>query len=69
VLKPYVNWGNLVQLKFDIFRSFPDSGPIWVGTIQGFEPAKEYVRKSQPGEYFIYDLTLGKIVFQQITAS
>jgi hypothetical protein len=50
---------------YDIFRDFPDSGPIWMEAIQGLENAKMRlvnVLELHPGTYFLYDSRAAKII-------
>lgn len=50
---------------YDIFRDFPDSGPIWIESIQGLENATGRLRnilEIRPGDYFVYDTASAKIV-------
>lgn len=50
---------------YDIFRDFPDSGPIWIEAIQGLDNATGRLRnllESHPGDYFVYDTSSAKII-------
>lgn len=50
---------------FDIFRAFPDSGPIWIEVVHGLENARSRLRElrqSRPGDYFLFDSTNARVV-------
>lgn len=54
-----------MSATYDIFRDFPDSGPIWIESIQGLENATGRLRnllENRPGDYFVYDTASAKIV-------
>jgi hypothetical protein len=53
-----------VKFAYDIFRRLPD-GPIWIEAVQTLEGAKlrmTSLLQTQPGAYFVYDLSHNKIV-------
>jgi hypothetical protein len=54
-----------VKLTYDIFRRLPDGGPIWIEAVRTLEAARArlaHLMKAQPGNYFVYDLSIDKIV-------
>lgn len=57
--------GAPVKFAYDIFRRLPDGGPIWIEAVQTLEGAKlrlTSLLQTQPGDYFVYDLSHNKIV-------
>jgi hypothetical protein len=57
--------GNTVNTIYDIFRNFPDSGPIWMEAVQGLENVVGRLKilvQTRPGDYFVYDSTSAKII-------
>jgi hypothetical protein len=57
--------GNTVNTVYDIFRDFPDSGPIWMEAVQGLENVMGRLRilvQTRPGDYFVYDSTSAKVI-------
>ena len=61
-----------MHIEYDIFGTFADSGPIWIESVKDLEVAKERVARlmhNQPGEYRIYDLSRGQIVFSRRAAA
>jgi hypothetical protein len=54
-----------MKTTYDIFRKLPDSDPLWIESVQGFENIK--VRLHQlvdtfPGDYFVFDPMTSKII-------
>jgi hypothetical protein len=50
---------------FDIFREFPEGGPIWVEAVQGLENAKsrlDELTRTDRGDYFLFDPASAKII-------
>jgi hypothetical protein len=53
-----------VDITCEIFKKLPE-GPIWVETVIGLEQIKERLanlNKTNPGEYFAYDILEARIV-------
>lgn len=54
-----------MEAAYDIFRAFPDSGPIWIEVVHGLENARFRVlelRQLRPGDYFAFDSANAKVV-------
>ena len=54
-----------MEAAYDIFRAFPDSGPIWIEVVHGLENARFRLlelRQSRPGDYFVFDSANAKVV-------
>jgi len=54
-----------VDEKFDIFRKLPDGQPIWLRAVDGLTEAKKQlseIARSEPGDYFLYNLPTGQII-------
>lgn len=51
--------------RYDIFRAFPDAGPVWLETAKDLDDAKKRLLKlssNEPGDYFVYDYEQQAIV-------
>ena len=62
-------WRKIVKQAYDIFRKLPDGAPIWIEAVHTLECAHlrlEKLNKVQPGDYFVYDLSRGKIMANAI---
>ena len=49
---------------YDIFRRIPQTGPVWIESVQGFENIKArllHLINFRSREYFIFDPTTGII--------
>jgi hypothetical protein len=61
-----------MNATYDIFRDFPDDGPIWIEAVQGLENARARLMKlheTRSGDYFVYDPTSSKIVATAIESA
>jgi hypothetical protein len=55
-----------MNIEYDIFATYPDSGPIWIESVRDLAIAKEHVvrfNKKRPGNYWIYDASRGQVIF------
>jgi hypothetical protein len=55
--------------KFDIFKKLPDGHPLWVKAVDGLEEARAQLARlaaNSPGEYFIYSLRNGCVVYAKL---
>jgi hypothetical protein len=47
-----------MKATYDIFRRIPQTGPVWIESVQGFENIKArllHLINFRPGEYFVFD--------------
>ncbi len=53
-----------MKATYDIFRRIPESRPVWIESVQGFENIKArllHLINFRPGEYFVFDSTTARI--------
>ena len=55
-----------MNIEYDIFATYPDSGPVWIESVRDLAVAKEHIArlsKKRPGDYWIYDTSRGQVIF------
>jgi hypothetical protein len=57
-----------MNTAYDIFATYPDSGPVWIESVSDLAVAKDHVvrfSKKRPGDYWIYDISRGQVIFSR----
>ena len=57
-----------MNVEYDIFATYADSGPVWIESVKDLEVAKEHVarlNRKRPGDYWIYDMSRGQVIFSR----
>jgi hypothetical protein len=60
-----------MKATYDIFRRIPETGPVWIESVQGLENIKArllHLINLCPGEYFVFDPTTARIIARMASA-
>lgn len=62
---PALASGDPMACIFDIFSTLPDGTPLWMGSVEGFDEARQRMSRlveDRPGNYFLYSEESGEVI-------